>query len=101
MSFIDEKFWELKQAAKWSLQVHEKKRAIAHLLHDYGRGALPALLEIRETTVYEEIKEACADAIKSAKIRADKSVDRVAVQKYSIHNKARRLSKRKKKGRKV
>lgn len=101
MSFNDEKFWELKQAAKWSLQMHEKKRAIAKLLDDYGRGALPALSEIRETTVYEEIRKACADAIKSAKIRPDKGVDRVPVQKYTSHNKVRGSSKRKKKGRKV
>ena len=101
MSFSDAKFWERKQAAKWSLQVHEKKRAIAHLLRDYGRGSLPALSEIRETTVYEEVKKACADAIKSAKIRADKGVDGVPMQKYTSHNKARRSRKRKKKGRKV
>lgn len=101
MSFSNEKFWELKQAAKWSLHVHEKKKAIAQLLDDYGRGALPALSEIRETTVYEEIKKACADAIKSAKKRADKGVRRVPVQKNSSHEKARASSKPKKKGRKV
>jgi len=81
--------------------VHEKKRAIAQLLDDYGRGALPALSEIRETTVYEEIKKVCADAIKSAKSRAYKGVDRVPVQKNKNHNKARGSSKLKKKGRKV
>jgi hypothetical protein len=67
----DEKLWELKEAAKWSLSIEERKKAISDLVINYGENALEALSEVKDTTVHEEIKKACIEAIMSAKKAKD------------------------------
>jgi len=66
LSQKDEKLWELKEAAKWSLSLEERKKAIADLVNNYGENALPVLSEIKDTTVHEEIKKVCVEATMSA-----------------------------------
>ena len=58
--------WELKQAAKWSLDLPERVRAVRALSGIAGQDALRALNEVKVTTVYEEIRNSCIEAIKSA-----------------------------------
>lgn len=53
----------LKLTAKWSVDDGEKKKAISELVH-HGDEALPAIKEIFNVTAYEEIREACLEAIK-------------------------------------
>lgn len=65
MTTKDERFWELKQAAKWASSVDERKKAVGDLSRNYGQDAIQALSEIRDVTVYEEIKQLCIDAIRS------------------------------------
>jgi hypothetical protein len=62
----DEKIRELKYTAKWSLKFEEKKRAIDELTYFAGK-AIPALTEIYNVTVYDEVKQACIEAIKKIK----------------------------------
>jgi hypothetical protein len=66
MSLSDARLWELKQTAKWSWDIEERKKAITDIAHDYGEEAIGVLSEIKDTTVYEEIRRACIDAITSA-----------------------------------
>ncbi len=63
---MDERFWQLKESAKWSLDVDERRRAIAELASSYGREAIQAISEVRDVAAYDEIKSACIAAIKSA-----------------------------------
>jgi hypothetical protein len=67
LSLKDEKLWELKEAAKWSLSIEERKKAISELVIKYGENALEALSEVKDTTVHEDVKKACIEAIMSAK----------------------------------
>ena len=59
-------FFELKERAKWSRDLAEKKTAIKEL-SNHGDMALPALDEILSVTAYDEIKAACMEAIKAIK----------------------------------
>ncbi|UVS68037.1 hypothetical protein [Nitrososphaera viennensis] len=59
-------FYDLKERAKWSRDVEEKKAAIKQL-SSLGEKALPSLEEILSVTAYEDIKATCLDAIKSIK----------------------------------
>lgn len=59
-------FFELKERAKWSRDLAEKKTAIKEL-SSHGDMALPALDEILSITAYDEIKAACMEAIKAIK----------------------------------
>lgn len=96
LSFKDERFWELKEAAKWSLDIKERKRAISELTEGYGAIALPALSEIKDTTVYEEIRSACIEAIKSANRKnqeASKIIDTKQNQEPVKPGKTKRISK--------
>ena len=61
----EETLWELKQAAKWSLGIDERRHAIETMARTYREGAIHALLEIKDTVVHDEIRQACMDAIKS------------------------------------
>jgi hypothetical protein len=70
MNGREDTFWELKQAAKWSLGLSERRRAINELAKTYRGGAIHALLEIKNTAVHEEIRQACMDAIKSVASKA-------------------------------
>ena len=66
MANSDAIFWELKQAAKWSLSLQERIQAIQDLGSVFGKDALPALYEVKDTTVYEQVKAMCVEVIKSA-----------------------------------
>lgn len=60
--------FELKEKAKWSRDNQEKKLAITGML-SHGATALQSLEEVFAVSAYEDIKEACVEAIKS--IRAE------------------------------
>ena len=60
--------FELKQKAKWFRDPEEKKAAIKEL-STYGENAISELQEIMSITAYEEIRNACAEAIKSVGTR--------------------------------
>lgn len=60
-----DRFWELKESAKWSLDVSERKNAIKQLAEYYGQDAIQSIAEIRDVAAYDEIRQACADAIKA------------------------------------
>ena len=63
----DERFWQLKESAKWSLSLDEKRQAIEQLVNIYGKDALHTIEEIKDVTAYEEVRSACIEAIKSAR----------------------------------
>ena len=56
--------FELKETAKWSSDPEERKAAIKEL-STHGENAISKLQEIANITAYEDIKNACAEAIKS------------------------------------
>ncbi len=55
---------ELKMTAKWSTDGDEKKGAISELLQ-YGDKGILAIQEVLSVTVYDDVKQACIEAIKS------------------------------------
>jgi hypothetical protein len=61
--------FELKEKAKWSRDPEEKKTAIKEL-STRGENAISELQEIMSITAYEDIKNACAEAIKSIQARS-------------------------------
>ena len=69
MAAVDDRFWELKESAKWSLDVNERKHAIRQLAESYGLEAIQSIAEIRDISAYDDIKKACIEAIKAASIR--------------------------------
>jgi hypothetical protein len=60
--------FELKEKAKWSSDPEEKKAAIKEL-STHGENAISELQEIMSITAYEDIRNACAEAIKSMRAR--------------------------------
>ena len=62
---LDDRFWELKEAAKWSLDVNERKKSIRLLADYYGPQAVQSITEIRDVAAYDEIKRACIEAIRA------------------------------------
>ena len=72
MSFDKMTLFELKEKAKWSTDPEEKKAAIKEL-STRGENAISQLQEIMNITAYEDIRNACAEAIKS--IQARKTVE--------------------------
>ncbi|MGI0020662.1 MAG: hypothetical protein ACREAY_09355 [Nitrososphaera sp.] len=64
MSFA--KIFELKETAKWSSKVDEKRNAISELA-GFGSEAVNTLEEIRSVEVNDEIRQLCAEAIRKAK----------------------------------
>ena len=64
--------FELKEKAKWSTDPEEKKAAIKEL-STRGENAISELQDIMNITAYEDIRNACAEAIKS--MQARKSVE--------------------------
>jgi hypothetical protein len=56
--------FELKEKAKWSTDPEEKKAAIKEL-STHGENAISELQEIMNISAYEDIKNACVEAIKS------------------------------------
>jgi hypothetical protein len=65
--------FELKEKAKWSSDPEERKAAIKEL-STHGENAISELQEIASITAYEDIKNACAEAIKSMR-QARKGVE--------------------------
>ena len=61
-----EKIFELKETAKWSSRIDEKKGAISELA-GLGSNAVSTLEEIRAVEVNDELRQLCAEAIKKAK----------------------------------
>jgi hypothetical protein len=62
---LDDRFWELKEAAKWSLDVNERKKSISMLADYYGPAAVQSIAEIRDVAAYDEIKKACIEAMRA------------------------------------
>jgi hypothetical protein len=61
--------WRIKHRAKWSHNLREKKEAIMELSF-HGEKAIPYLEEILNATNYDEVRTACAEAIKAIKSKA-------------------------------
>jgi hypothetical protein len=89
----DERYWQLKESAKWSLEVDERRRAIRELVSGYGMDAIQAIEEVKDVSAYDEIKRACIEAIKSANNAHSPIVHRK--KKKARKAPARRKSKRK------
>ncbi|HEY8139839.1 MAG TPA: hypothetical protein VIE86_02010 [Nitrososphaera sp.] len=89
----DERYWQLKESAKWSLEVDERRRAIRELVSGYGMDAIQAIEEVKDVSAYDEIKRACIEAIKSAKNAHSPVMHRK--KKKSRKASAKRKSKRK------
>jgi hypothetical protein len=70
-------FFELKEKAKWSSDPEEKKAAIKEL-STHGENAISELQEIMSITAYEDIKSACAEAIKSMRDRNNVEVHKTS-----------------------
>ena len=66
MSMHDMSLYELKALAKWATDQEQKKNALKELSRR-GENAIPMLEEILNVTAYDNIRSACADAIKAAK----------------------------------
>src|SRR5262249_51219486 len=65
MNDVEETLWELKQAAKWSLGVEDRVRAVKEIARAYRGQGIPTLAEISVTAVHGEIRAACEEAIRS------------------------------------
>jgi hypothetical protein len=74
--------WELKESAKWSLDLEERKRAIKQLA-GYGPEAIQSIVEIKEVSAYEAIREACIEAIRAAASQKTISKSRKSTRKKS------------------
>jgi hypothetical protein len=59
-----ERIRELKLAAKWGMDTEEKKKAVSELLQ-FGNEGVSAIQEILAVTAYDDVKQACLDAIRS------------------------------------
>jgi len=57
--------------------MNERRQAIEELAGSYGKEALQAILEIKDVTAYDEIKKACAEAIRSAKNASENAPRRI------------------------
>jgi hypothetical protein len=75
--------FELKEKAKWSTVPEESKDAIKEL-SNHGEDAMSELQEIMRITAYEDIKNACAEAIMSIQTRS-KEVE-INETSYTIHD---------------
>ena len=66
MSLSDARLWELKQTAKWSLDIEERKKAITDIVHDYGEDALELhsqrpVIRAHETSVIIQMRNVSSD----------------------------------------
>jgi hypothetical protein len=75
--------FELKEKAKWSTVPEESKAAINEL-SNHGGDAISELQEIMRVTAYEDIKNACAEAIMSIQTRS-KEVE-INETSYTTHD---------------
>lgn len=98
MARLDDAFWELKESAKWSLDVNERRRAIRQMANTYGKEAIQSIAEIRNVAAYDEIRNACIEAIKqAARGKAPKSLQAKAASKSGrkARNNARKRTSKK------
>jgi hypothetical protein len=98
--------FELKEKAKWSRDPEEKKTAITEL-STHGENAISELQEIMNITGYDDIKNACAEAIKSIQASSKLEVNETSTNDNSnpsadvtTRDKKKKNSKRKSKARK-
>jgi tetratricopeptide (TPR) repeat protein len=63
----------LKEKAKWSSDLEERKAAIKKL-STHGEDTISVLQEIMNITAYEDIRNACAEAIKSIQATSSSSI---------------------------
>jgi hypothetical protein len=75
--------FELKEKAKWSTVPEESKAAIKEL-SNHGDDAMSELQEVMRITAYEDIKNACAEAIMSIQTR-NKEVE-INETSYTTHD---------------
>ena len=68
--------FDLKEKAKWSGDPEEKKAAIEELSNQ-GEDAMSELQEIMRITAYEDIKNACTEAIMSIQTRNKEEVVKI------------------------
>lgn len=76
-------FFELKEKAKWSNSIQERKAAVSEL-SAFGEKTVPLLEEIMNVTAYEEIRAACMEAIKAAKKSNDGAEGRSGEEKVVV-----------------
>lgn len=89
--------FELKEKAKWSSDPEEKKAAIKEL-STRGENAISELQEIMSITAYEDIKNACAEVIKSMRQARNKvEVNKTSSTTYDNASSADIVTKDKKK----
>jgi len=79
--------FELKERAKWSYDPEERKTAIRELTM-HGTSAVPSLEEILSVTAYEDIKKACAEAIKD--ILNIKRTDEISTSNNDLSSKVQK-----------
>lgn len=88
---LDDRFWELKEEAKWSLDVKERKKSIRMLADFYGPAAVQSIAEIRDVAAYDEIRKECIEAIRAvSRHRPPRKNRRSRVAKAKKTNKGRR-----------
>ena len=83
--------FELKEKAKWSADPKEKKAAIKEL-STHGQAAVPQLEEILTITAYEEIRTACAEAIRAILANSKQGGETAAVSKNNPPTTANAMS---------
>jgi hypothetical protein len=83
--------WDLKETAKWASNPEEKKAAIRSLSAQ-GAAAVPSLEEIMGVTAYDDIKVACAEAIRSAREKENNNDNGVMAEKTWPGRKAKQQS---------
>lgn len=74
--------FELKENAKWASDPEEKKTAIK-ALSNHGEDAISELQEIMSITAYEDIKNACAEAIISIQARSKAQITKTSSENDS------------------
>ena len=91
---VDDKFWELKESAKWSLDLGERKAAVKQLAKLYGPAAFDSIAEIRDVSAFEEIRRACIEAIKHASANGKAAPLKKSVARRKVHKKQSQKKKR-------
>jgi len=87
-----ERIRQLKLTAKWSADNNEKKQAISQLIN-YGDMALPAIQEVLTITVYDDVKQACIEAIRSLGGAALKNKPATVINAHAINRTKTRKTK--------
>jgi hypothetical protein len=91
-----EKIKELKLIAKWSAESNEKKKAIVQLQR-FSEEARPAIEEVMAVTAYDDIRQACLNAIR---FLANGQKDRAANNRQMKTSKKKKNPKTKKQNKK-